>query len=99
MKGERVLTIKINNPEIEHKFKEYAKEQKQTVEDIANEAMKFFLESKKNKKLKVKKLNPKEHIVSLEYKDDNEDLSDVKLYENIKDSAQYIHNLRRKRAE
>ncbi len=93
-----MLTVKIN-PEIENSFKEYAKKHKKAIDEVVNEAIKFFLESKKEKKLKVKKLNPKEHIVKNSYIDDGEDLSDVRLYGYVEDSAEYIHNLRRKRAE
>ena len=43
------------------------------------------------------KKDPMNHLSEIKYNDDMEDLSDVKLYNHIDDSAKYIHNLRRER--
>ncbi len=95
-----MLAIKIDNPEMENKFKEYAKQQKRAIEDVVSEAMKLFLDTHKqdNKIVYIKK-DPMQYIQKVEYEDDGEDLNDVKPYSHIEDSAQYMHNLRRERAK
>ncbi len=42
-----MLAIKIDNPEIETRFKQYAKQHKKAVEDLASEALKMFLDTNK----------------------------------------------------
>ena len=42
-----MLAIKIDNPEIETRFKQYAKQHKKTAEDLASEALKMFLDINK----------------------------------------------------
>ena len=91
-----MLAIKIDNPEIENKFKEYAKQQKKAIEDVVSEAMKLFLDThKQDNEIVYTKKDPMQHIQKIAYKDDGEDLSDVKPYKHIENSALYIHNLRR----
>jgi len=93
-----MLAIKIDNPEIENKFKEYAKQQKKAIEDVVSEAMKLFLDMhKKDNELIYIKQDPMQHIVKSDYEDDGECLDDVKPYAYIKDSAQYVNDLRRER--
>ena len=95
-----MLAIKIDNPEIESKFKEYAKQQKKAIEDVVSEAMKLFLDThKKDDEIVYTKKDPMKHIRTIKYDDDGEDLSDVKPYGHIEDSAKYIHDLRRERAK
>jgi len=93
-----MLAIKIDNPEIESKFKEYAKQQKKAIEDVVSEAMKLFLDMhKKDNELIYIKQDPMQHIVKSDYEDDGECLDDVKPYAFVKDSAQYVHDLRREK--
>ncbi len=93
-----MLAIKIDNPEIENRFKEYAKQQKKAIEDVVSEAMKLFLEThKKDNEIVYTKKDPSQYIQEIEFEDDGEDLSDIKPYSHVEDSAQYIHNLRRER--
>lgn len=93
-----MLAIKIDNPEIESKFKEYAKQQKKAIEDVVSEAMKLFLDTyKKDDELIYVKKDPMQHISNVKYEDDGEDLSDVTPYNHVEDSAKYIHDLRRER--
>jgi len=90
-----MISVTINNPEIENKFKQYARVYNKSINDLTLEALNFFLSFlENNKNLKFKKKNPLENIEQFENKIE-EDLSDVKLYTHIKDSAEYIHNLRR----
>jgi len=95
-KGEYMtITLKIDNPDIEEQLKLFIKEQK----EITLEAFKNFLDSfHKKEKFVFKKKDPRKHSRVIEYIDeDNEDLSDVKPYSHIEDSAKYIHDLRRQR--
>lgn len=95
-----MLAIKIDNPEIESRFKEYAKQQKKAIEDVVSEAMKLFLDThKKDDEIVYTKKDPMQHIRKIEYEDDGEDLSDVKPYNHIEDSAKYTHDLRRERTK
>ncbi len=91
-----MLAIKIDNPEIESAFKKYAKQQKKALDDVVSEAMKLFLDMhKKDDEIIYTKQDPRQHIVKSNYEDDGECLDDVKPYAYVKDSAQYIHDLRR----
>ena len=93
-----MLAIKIENKEFESKFLEFAKSQKKAVEDIALDAMKYFMNLKDNDTLVYTKRDPMKYIHKIEYEyDDNEDLSDVKPYSHIEDSAKYVHDLRREK--
>lgn len=92
-----MLAIKIDNPEIENKFKQYALHHKKAIEDVVNEAIKMFLDAnKKDNELIYVKKDPIKHLHQINYdEDDDEDLSDVKLYSHVKNSVKYIHDLRR----
>ena len=93
-----MLAIKIDNPEIETRFKQYAAQHKKAVEDLANEAIKMFLElQKKDDDLVYTKKDPMKHLhkINHKYEDDGEDLSDVKPFSHIDDVAKYVHDLRR----
>ena len=92
------FTIKIDNPDLEQEVKDFVKYQKKDLEEITIEALKNFIDLfHHKKKFKFNKKDPTKHSMTLEYKDDNEDLSDVKPYSHIEDSAKYIHNLRREK--
>jgi len=93
-----MLAIKIDNPDIENRFKEYAKQQKKAIEDVVSDAMKLFLDihAQEDKLIFIKK-DPKKHMREIRYEDDGEDLSDVKLFSHVEDSALYIHKLRREK--
>jgi len=83
---------------IENRFREYAKQQKIAIEDVASVAIKLFLDTqKKDDTLVYTKKDPMKHIVKSNYTDDGECLDDVKPYAYVKDSAQYIHDLRREK--
>ena len=92
-----MLTLKIENKELENNFLEFAKSQKRAVEDIAIDAMKYFMNMQKEDKLVYQKKDPLKHLHKIKYEYDNEDLSDIRPFDHIEDSARYIHNLRRQR--
>jgi len=90
-----MLAIKIDNPEIEIKFKQYALQHKKALEDVVSEAMKIFLKiNKKNDELVYIKKDPMKHIHKISYEYD-ESLCDEMALTHIEDSAKYVHNLRR----
>lgn len=92
-----MLAIKINNPEIESRFKQYASQHKKAIEDVVSDAMKLFLDmNKKDDELVYTKKDPMKHMSKIEYKYDD-DLCDDVAYTHIEDSAKYIHDLRRQR--
>ena len=91
-----MLAIKIDNPDMENQFKHYAMEHKKTIEDVISDAMKLFLSmQKKDDKLVYTKKDPMQYIHKIEYEYDDDLCDDVALT-HIKDSAKYIHDLRRK---
>ena len=92
-----MLTVKIENQELENNFLEFAKNHKRAVEDVVVDAMKYFMNMQNKDKLVYQKKDPLKHLHKIKYEYDNEDLSDVKPYDHIEDSAKYIHNLRKQR--
>ena len=92
-----MLAIKIDNPEIEKKFFEYAKLKKKKIEEVVVEAMKQFLDkqTEEDEIVYIKK-DPMKHIRKPSYEYD-EDLCDDVALTHITDSAKYIHDLRRKK--
>jgi len=91
-----MLAIKIENKEFESKFLEFANNQKKAAEDVALEAIKYFINLKDNDTLVYTKKDPLKHLHKINYECD-EDLNDVIPYSHIEDSAAYIHNLRQQR--
>lgn len=89
-----MLAVNIDNPELEKRFKEYAKNEKRSLEDIISNALKLFIENKEN--FSYSKKDPMKFLVKQDFNSDDEDLSDVKLFSNIEDSSEYISSLRRK---
>ncbi len=85
-----------------HNITLFVKSQKKTVEDVALDAIKKFMDSnlKKENKLVYTKKDPLKHIHRIvreydEYEEDN--LKNVTPYSHIEDSGLYIHNLRREK--
>ncbi len=66
------------------------------MEDVVLDAMKYFINMQKEDKLVYTKKDPLKHLhkISREF---DEDLCDDTALTHIEDSAQYIHDLRRKR--
>ncbi|MEA3353796.1 MAG: hypothetical protein U9Q33_08285 [Campylobacterota bacterium] len=90
-----MLAIKIDNPEIENRFKQYAAQNKKAMEDLLSDALKMFLDMKKqDNELIYTKKDPMKHLHKIEY-DYEDDLCDEVALTHIKDSAKYTHDLRR----
>lgn len=87
-----MITLKIENPEIEEVLFKFAKSQKRHVEDIAAEAIRQFITSFDISYTK-KDVSVHRHLIQKEF--DVSKTDDVAL-EHIQDSAEYIHNLRRR---
>ena len=85
------INLKIDNSDMEKQLKVFLHEQK----EVTVEALKSFFDSfGKKEKLVYKKKDPKKHsrIIKREY--DPNDVDDAALL-HIKDSAKYVHDLRR----
>ena len=61
------------------------------------EEIKGIEESQNDIQFKYKKKDPTKHLRKIEYKDDVDNLNDIKLYTHIDNTAKYIHDLRRAR--
>lgn len=91
-----MLTLKIENKELENKFLEFAKKQHKAVEEVAQEAMKYFINMQKEDKLVYTKKDPLKHLRKT-VRDYDEEMCDDVALTHIEDSAKYIHDLRKKR--
>ena len=68
------------------------------MEDLVSDALKMFLDmQRQDDELVYVKKDPMKHLHKIEYEDDGEDLSDVKPYSHVENSALYVHNLRREK--
>jgi hypothetical protein len=94
-----MFAIKIENQEFENNLIEFAKTQKKSIEDVAIDAMKYFMNLKNKDTLVYTKKDPLKHLRTINYDYDGEDLSDVKPFAHIDDAAKYVHDLRRVRAK
>ena len=92
-----MLTLKIDNSELESKFIEFAKSQKKAVEEVAVDAMNYFMSMKKESNgITYTKKDPLKHMRKITYEYD-ESMCDEVALTHIEDSAKYIHDLRRKK--
>jgi len=84
------IRLTIDNPDLEREL---------YIEEVTVEALKDFVDFfYKPKPLSYQKRDPKQYSHKIEYHDElDEDLSDVKPYSHIEDSAKYVHDLRRER--
>ena len=91
------ITVKIDNPDLEQKLIEFVKQQKQDLEEVTIEALKNFIDLfHQKKKFDFKKKDPREHSRIIKRDFDDKDVDKVALL-HIKDSAKYIHDLRREK--
>jgi len=91
------ITVKIDNPDLEQKLIEFVKQQKQDLEEVTIEALKNFIDLfHQKKKFDFKKKDPREHSRIIKRDFDDKDVDEVALL-HIKDSAKYIHDLRREK--
>ena len=89
-----MLTLKIENVEIEHQLAEIAEQQKKDIEDVAIKAIKNYLDSAKKQKFIYNKKNVTKHMHVIHKDYDADDVDDIAL-QHIQNSAEYVHNQRR----
>jgi hypothetical protein len=91
------ITINIDNPDLEQRLIEIVKQQKQDLEEVTIEALNNFIDMfNQKKKFDFKKKDPTKCSRIINRKYNESDVQDVALL-HIKDSAKYIHNLRREK--
>jgi len=91
------ITVKIDNPDLEQRLIELVKQQKQDLEEVTIEALNNFIDLfYQKKKFAFQKKDPKKHSRVIERDYDEEDVDKVAL-SHIKNSAKYIHDLRREK--
>lgn len=71
-----MLSINIENPELESKFRKFAKENKRELQDLINDALKMYLDAHYHeityeKKIKHKRGNGPDHLASAQIVDAN----------------------------
>jgi len=91
-----MLAIKIDNQEFENRFLEFSKTQKESIENIALQAIKYFMDLEREDQLVYIKKDPLKHIHKIQ-RDYDEDMCDEVALTHIQDSANYIHDLRREK--
>lgn len=87
-----VLDIDIQNRDVS----DYV--QNKSTEELKDLFLNFLNKEVKalsKKKFDFEKKDPKKYSSKIQYDSDNEDLSDVKPYDHVEDSGQYVHDLRR----
>ncbi len=93
-----MITLKIENPEIENKLINFVKTQKKDLEEIAIEAIQQFINSLQAKEIEYKKKDVTKYMHVIEKEYDIKQADETAL-EHIEDSAKYIHNLRRQKID
>jgi hypothetical protein len=89
------LVLNIENQELADTLQAFSLKQKKTMEEIAIEAIKNFIETSKKKDKPVyakKDFTKNMQVIKKEF---DENLCDDKALTYITESASYIHNLRR----
>ena len=90
------VLINIENKELEIKLLEEANKKGKKLASIIIDILEKKFLPKKERQLKYKKLDPLKHISRIEYEvDEYDDLTDVFPFEDVDNSAIYIHELRK----
>ena len=88
------ITVKIDNPDVEKQLQQLLHEQKEITFEMLSS---FFTAFQRDEPMSFPKKDPRKHTQVIPFSDDDgEDLSNVKPYAHIEDSARYVHDLRRK---
>jgi len=92
----RQVMLNIENRELEKQLMEESKKKGQKLATIILDFLEKNYLRDELPPLQYKKLDPLKHMKKIEYLiDESEDLSDVKLFEKVKDSAEYIKQKRK----
>jgi hypothetical protein len=92
------IVINIENKELEEKLLETARRKGRKLTTIILETLESNFLKKKSPQFRYKKLDPLKHMSKIDYEVDEsaeEDLNDVILFKDIKDSAAYVRELRK----
>ena len=92
------VLLNINNKQLEQSLLKEAEKKGRKLPIVILEILEEYLLHKKGQQLKYRTLDPLKNMSSIEYEPDDEidgDLSDVTLFEDIKDSGAYIRELRK----
>jgi len=90
------VLINIKNKELEKKLLEESNKKGRKLSNIIEEVLENTFLQKKEPELHYKKLNPLKHMSRINYDfDENDDLSDVFPFGDVKDSAAYVKELRK----
>ncbi len=91
-----MITLKINNAELERQLLEFIKIQKEDLETVATQAIQNFINAWQEKPLNHQKKDVNKHVHVIQ-KNCDETLDEIKPYRHVKDSASYIKELRSRR--
>jgi hypothetical protein len=89
------LVLNIENKELTDTLQAFSLKQKKTMEEIAIEAIKNFIETSKKKDKPIYAKKDVTKNMQIIKRDFDENLCDDKALTHITASADYIHNLRR----
>ncbi len=89
------LVLNIENQELTDTLQEFSLKQKKTMEEIAIEAIKIFIETSKKKYKPIYAKKDVTKNMQVIKKDFDENLCDDIALTHIQNSADYIYNLRR----
>jgi hypothetical protein len=90
------VLINIENKELETKLLEEANKKGKKLASIIIDILEKKFLQKKERQLNYKKFDPLKHISRIEYEvDENDALTDVFPFEDVDNSAIYIHELRK----
>lgn len=89
-----MLAIKIENKDLESAFLEFANTQKESLENLASEAIRYFMAQKQQQTYSYQKKDVSKHIKTISREYDEKLCDDIALA-HIDDSANYIHSSRR----
>jgi hypothetical protein len=92
------IVINIENKELEEKLIEEARKKGRKMATIILETLENNFFKKKKPQLRYRKLDPLKHMSKIDYEVDEsaeDDLNDVFPFKDVKDSAVYVHELRK----
>ena len=92
------IVINIENKELEEKLLEEARRKGRKLTTIILETLENNFLKKKSPQFHYRKLDPLKHMSKIDYEADEsaeDDLNDVFLFKDVKDSAAYVRELRK----
>lgn len=94
------LLLNINNPEVEDILRNLSLQHNKPVEKIALDLLNQVVlkQNADTNKLKYSVLNADEYITKIDYDiEELPDIENIKPFDNIKDSAEYVKSIRNKK--